>query len=180
MLPNLVIAGVPKAGTTSLFNYLASHPAVCGSQIKETGYFAAIQYGEPMAPLKKYERYFDACRGYPVAMEATPGYMQGGRIVADEINRTLPNAQILISLREPVSRPISFFRFQKSTLQFDFDLDIDAYVDRCLSMSPEQFARRGVFRWTGLYGGSYGAYLAPWLEVFGERCGIVYIEEPPP
>ena len=44
-LPNLVIAGVPKAGTTSLFNYLAQHPDICPSDVKETRYFEPLRYG---------------------------------------------------------------------------------------------------------------------------------------
>jgi hypothetical protein len=38
-IANLVIAGVPKAATGSLFAYLAQHPDVCGSDVKATGYF---------------------------------------------------------------------------------------------------------------------------------------------
>lgn len=177
MLPNLVIAGVPKAGTTSLFNYLARHPAVCGSSVKETRYFAAVQYGEELSPLRDYEEFFDACAGRACAMEATPGYMQGGRPVAAVIDRTLPGVRILIILRDPVDRLVSFYRFQKSTLQIDADIDIDDYVDRCLSMPTEDFARRGVFRWTGLFGGYYGEHLPPWLDVFGDRCRVVFFEE---
>jgi len=40
IFPNLVIAGAPKSGTSSLFFWLAAHPEVCGSQKKET-YFLA-------------------------------------------------------------------------------------------------------------------------------------------
>ncbi|MCP5333794.1 MAG: hypothetical protein H7A13_10650, partial [Pseudomonadales bacterium] len=37
-LPNLIIAGAPKCGTTSLFDYLVQHPQVGGSSVKETCY----------------------------------------------------------------------------------------------------------------------------------------------
>ena len=39
MLPNVIIAGTQKAGTTSLFRYLADHPSVCPSSIKEVDFF---------------------------------------------------------------------------------------------------------------------------------------------
>lgn len=39
MLPNLVITGFPKCGTTSLFTWLADHPQVTGSTVKETNFF---------------------------------------------------------------------------------------------------------------------------------------------
>ena len=38
-LANLIIAGVTRAGTTSLFEALAWHPDICGSAAKETHYF---------------------------------------------------------------------------------------------------------------------------------------------
>lgn len=177
MLPNLVIAGVPKAGTTSIFNYLAAHPGVCGSSVKETRYFASVNYGEPMAPLEEYEGYFEACPGHSVVMEATPGYVQCGHPVAAEIDRRLPGARVLISLRDPVGRLISFYRFQKSTLQVDAKLGIEEYVERCRAFSPEEFRQRGVFRWTGLYGGLYGDHLPAWFEMFGERCEVIFFEE---
>jgi hypothetical protein len=37
-LPNLIIGGVHKAGTTSVFTYLSMHPDVCGSSTKEIGF----------------------------------------------------------------------------------------------------------------------------------------------
>jgi hypothetical protein len=37
-LPNLIIGGAPKCGTSSLFQWLADHPEVCGSRVKEIFY----------------------------------------------------------------------------------------------------------------------------------------------
>ncbi|RMF23048.1 MAG: sulfotransferase, partial [Cyanobacteria bacterium J083] len=37
--PNFVIAGVQKAGTTSVYNYLSQHPEVYMSPVKETNFF---------------------------------------------------------------------------------------------------------------------------------------------
>src|SRR5215212_3535508 len=39
MLPNWIIAGVPKAGTSTLFRWLTDHPEVSGPSEKETCYF---------------------------------------------------------------------------------------------------------------------------------------------
>src|SRR5688500_8554449 len=57
-LPNLIIAGVPKGGTTSLFRYLAQHPDICAARNKELRYFDAVRYGEPVAPLSSYAEHF--------------------------------------------------------------------------------------------------------------------------
>lgn len=39
-LANFIIAGTEKAGTTSVFTYLSTHPSVCGSAVKETDFSA--------------------------------------------------------------------------------------------------------------------------------------------
>ncbi len=44
-VPNLVIVGVVKSGTTSLFNYLSQHPDICPSDVKETRYFDPLRFG---------------------------------------------------------------------------------------------------------------------------------------
>lgn len=40
MLPNFIIIGAPKAGTTSLYHYLSEHPQVFMSEPKEVNYFS--------------------------------------------------------------------------------------------------------------------------------------------
>ena len=43
----LIIAGASKAGTTSVFNYLANHPQICASVAKETRFFLDLDYPLP-------------------------------------------------------------------------------------------------------------------------------------
>ena len=84
MLPNVVIAGAPKCGTTSLFAWLADHPDVCGSNVKEARYF--LDPDDPLFDeisnfrdhgLAGYEAYFTDCeeRKAQVVLEATPVYL---------------------------------------------------------------------------------------------------------
>ena len=49
--PNLVIAWVSKAGTTSMFHYLGQHPDVGTSDVKEVRYFTPLRYGEELEPI---------------------------------------------------------------------------------------------------------------------------------
>ena len=69
VLPNTIVAGAPKCGTTSVFRYLADHPEVCASNVKETRFL--IDPGYPLFDaaanfsihgLGGYERFFDAGR----------------------------------------------------------------------------------------------------------------------
>ena len=177
-LPNFVIAGVNKAGTTTLFDAIAAHSEVAHSSVKETCFWLPLRYGEPQPGLDTYELFFSSAPQRPVTMEATPGYFYGGAKIAPELDRALPDVKILIALREPVGRLVSFFRFQKSMLNLDADLTIDQYVRDCLSHAPERLvADRALNPWFGVEGGRYDRYLSTWIEIFGDRLKIVYFEE---
>lgn len=176
-LPNVVIAGVNKGGTTSLYSYLARHPAVGASSVKETCYFLPLRYGAEPGPLFEYEAHFADCAERPCRIESTPGYFHGGRSVAEAIARRLEGARIVVVLRDPVERAFSFFKFKKSTLELDRTLDFATYVDRCLSMTPEEKGRRENNRWFGVDGGFYAACLNEWLDVFGERLRVLFFED---
>ena len=84
---DVVIAGVNKAGTTSLFVSLAEHPDVAPSAIKETRYFLPARYGDPLPPRQQWEQYFTS--DAPVRLEATPSYFYGGAAVATAMTSVL-------------------------------------------------------------------------------------------
>src|SRR5690348_13644789 len=106
-LPNAVIAGVNKAGTTSLFHALAAHPDVTASKVKETHFFDPLKYGEPTPPLQEYARFFPREATTPVVLEATPGYFYGGDPLATALREALPDARVVVVLREPGERAFS-------------------------------------------------------------------------
>jgi len=130
MYPNVIIAGTNKAGTTSLFRYLADHPEVCASRIKEVRYFS--QRPDPLAPeaLSQYEAYFSACRDERVRLEASPNYLAGGSDIAGKIYQLLPDVRLIFVLREPVERLVSSFRRGKSRRVPAFEgMDLQEYLD---------------------------------------------------
>ncbi|MBA2566920.1 MAG: hypothetical protein H0V08_03905, partial [Thermoleophilaceae bacterium] len=77
-LPNLVIAGPGKAGTTSLFAYLARHADVCASRVKQAQYFSPAPYraGGGTGQVADLD-YLDHWRSEPYRLEATPSYFYG-------------------------------------------------------------------------------------------------------
>jgi hypothetical protein len=119
LLPNLVIAGAPRCGTTSLFNWLAAHPQVMVSHIKETRYL--VDHGYPLfnkacnfhsSGLEGYARLFpqSAALGARLCLEATPDYMY--QRTALSVLADLPtNPLILFVLRNPVDRMLSLFDY---------------------------------------------------------------------
>ena len=177
-LPNLLIIGVAKAGTTSLYRYLGQHPDIGTAGHKELRYFSALRYGEQLGPIEEYGKHFDHCADERYRMEATPGYYAGGRAVADAVNTLLPEPRVIVCFRDPVERCWSWFRFVRSTARIPKSMDFSAYIERC-----EQFNREGVDGqranqpFWGLGGGCYDRWLEAWLEVFGENLRIEFFDD---
>ncbi|MBI1732456.1 MAG: sulfotransferase domain-containing protein [Gammaproteobacteria bacterium] len=177
-LPNLIIAGVVKAGTTSVFTYLSKHPDVCASSLKEAQYFTAYRYGEPPGPLENYRSLFARWRGEKYVMEATPGYFEGGAHVARKIREVVgDDVRILIILRDPVDRLLSFFRYKKSVLQLEQDVTLDEYLRRCRRLpATEARQRKNDVHW-GIEGGLYANHLPGWFEEFGDSMRVMFFDQ---
>lgn len=180
-LPNLIIAGVNKAGTTSLYAYLSQHPQIGASAIKETCHFLPLRYGEPMPGLDVYRDQFKAVTDKPVRFESTPGYFYGGPKLIDGMREALgEDLKIVLIFREPVGRLVSFFNFKKSTLELPADLTLTDYVRRCREMQADGGAAlrvRDNNPWFGLEGGKYAEYLMPWVDAFGGRLKVLFAED---
>ena len=108
--PNFFIVGAQKAGTTSLYFYLKKIPGVYMSPLKELFYFAphAVQnnIADVIRDKKEYLKLFENARGYTAVGEATPFYLldpDAPRL----IHQTVPQARIIMSLRDPIERAYS-------------------------------------------------------------------------
>lgn len=176
-LSNLIIAGVNKAGSTSLFHYLSEHPDVCGSKDKETCYFLPLLYGESISPISNYADQFSQCGNSKYRLEATPAYIYGGEKIASEIKRTLGKVKIIIILKDPVERLLSFYHRKKATLQLPEELSLREYVKLCMEKSPAELSLKENQIYTGLSLGQYHEYLGPWLEIFGDDLKIVFFDD---
>jgi Sulfotransferase domain len=176
-LPNAVIAGVNKAGTTSLFHALASHPDVAPSKVKETHFFDPIKYGDPPPPLEAYAGFFPRSAAAPVVLEATPGYFYGGAPLARALGKALPQVKIVVILREPGERAFSWWRFCRSGLLLDPDLSFGEYLRLCAEMTVSPESAKELVAWRGLSGGMYSRYLPHWQEVFGDRLLVLFHDE---
>jgi hypothetical protein len=163
-LPNLLIVGVAKAGTTSLYNYLTQHTDICGSDVKETRYFEPLRLGGEMAPVESYAEHFRHWRGEKYRLEATPGYFNGGRRVASAIRDLLPDARAVVILREPADRCWSYFRYARSRGQLPAGMDFEGYIDRCVELHERgEDVRRENRAFLGLSGGCYAKWLPDWF-----------------
>jgi uncharacterized short protein YbdD (DUF466 family) len=177
-LPNLVVVGVSKAGTTSLFEYLGTHPDVGLSDVKELRYFTPVRYGEPLAPPASYAEHFRHCVDQRYAVEATPGYFYGGRPLARAMHETCGTVRVVVSLREPADRCWSWFRFVKSRLRIPRELGFDDYLDTCQELHEAGVDDRVEHQpYWGLGGGCYAEWLGDWVEEFGSDLYVVFFDD---
>jgi hypothetical protein len=171
---DVIIAGVNKAGTTSLYVSLSTHPDVAPSSIKETGYFLPARYGEPLAPASVWDGYFAGEGDRPVRLEATPSYFYGAARVAEAMRARLVNPHVLLLFREPVSRAISFFTYQKVRLRFPAEYPIEEYLAVADRLTDADFLDPDNERYMAFRGGCYADFLPGWLDTLGaERIKVV-------
>ncbi|MBA2274781.1 MAG: sulfotransferase domain-containing protein [Actinobacteria bacterium] len=176
-LANLLIAGIPKAGTTSLFWYLAQHPEICPADEKELRYFKPLlTEGGRLADLNTYRKHFSHCRTERYRLEATPSYCYGGERVLDAIQKTLPHVRIVISLRDPVRRLWSAYTFQRTKGNLP---GIDSFEDYIAACEKQRRAGADIVpdsHFNGLSIGFYDDYLGRWLDRFGDDVRVVFAE----
>jgi len=106
MLPNFLVIGAPRSGTTWIHENLMRHPEVYEPAVKEVHFFdqdydKGIDY---------YESFFLGSNGAPAVGETTPAYLHGAYSSHDIpilIRRHLPNVKLIASLRNPIERAYS-------------------------------------------------------------------------
>lgn len=124
---DIIIAGTEKAGTTSVFSYLARHPAIAVSKRKETNFFR-----RPHPRFQDYAREFPTVEAGTLLLEASPAYLGEAALVAPRIHAMLPGVKLLFILRNPVDRFVSSFYFHRERLNLPQQLSLHEYLDRCL------------------------------------------------
>jgi hypothetical protein len=165
-----VIAGFNKAGTTSLFVALATHPEIAPSAVKETRYFLPARWGRPLEPPSAWEEYFaDAPPETRVRLEATPSHAYGGAAVAEAMRSLLHDPRVVLVLREPVSRAVSFFTYQKVRLRIPAEQSIAEYLAHAEALGPDAFTVPEHEPWFAVGGGCYADYLPGWIDVLGAQ-----------
>jgi len=177
MLANLIIAGVNKAGSTSVFHYLESHPEVCGSIDKETCYFLPLLYDGVPGPIEEYQKQFSRCENQKYRLEATPAYVYGGEKIAGAIKKAAGNVKIILILREPVDRMISFYQRKKATLQLPSSMSFREYAEACLSYHESELDKLENQLFTGAYLGRYERFIEPWLKIFEDNIKVTFFDD---
>jgi sulfotransferase family protein len=109
-LPDFLVIGAMKAGTTSLYHYLAPHPEIFMASVKELDFF--VESANWRRGLDWYARQFDDAGDAAVAGEASTAYSKHPVVpgVPERISTVLPDAKIVYVLRDPIDRIRSHYQ----------------------------------------------------------------------
>jgi sulfotransferase family protein len=177
MWPNLFLVGAAKAGTTSLHAELARHPAIYMSPMKEPHFFSRIQpapnwedFFPHVSGEAEYLALFDGATDEQVLGEASTSYLWDAQ-TAERIKRVIPEARILIVLRDPVERAYSHYRNDVRE-----GMEKRSFVD---ALDEEERAGPGGWGVTSLYVdcGRYAEQVKRYLDRFGDRVHVLFFED---
>lgn len=179
-LPNFIVVGAAKSGTTSLYHYLRAHPDVyLSADRKELRYFSEMSGGyqgpgddllDPTIArsISDYGRYFDAVSGESAVGDVSPDYLYYHQVAAPKIERELGDVKIVIILRNPVDRAYSqymhFVRDGRERLSFD----------QALSSLAQRKAENWEWAWQYLDVGLYYEQVRTFRELFSDVQVLYY------
>ncbi len=174
VLPNFLIFGVQKSGTTSIYTYLREHPQVYMSPLKETEFLggepdARNANGSPQPNRRKkirtiqdYRALFDGVTDEVAIGEASPNYLFMHERAVPNIQTYVPDAKLMAFLRNPVERAYS-----------NYLMNIRDLVGNRKPLA-EQVKYSGESSYT-LLKGRYYEGIKHFLEVFGPEQVKVFL-----
>lgn len=130
-LPNLVVIGGMKCGTSSLHSYLRRHPQVYMSAEKELDFFIEDRHWQRGA-----DWYASQFRDSEIRGEASPNYTARDRFpgVPERMHSVIPDARLIYLVRDPIERVISqwvhVYSGHGEALPIDQAIRTSSYVER--------------------------------------------------
>jgi hypothetical protein len=171
-LPNLIVPGAGKSGTSSLHDYLDQHPGIFMSQPKEPHFFSNDRFYRKGLPA--YGRLFAAGATQAVRGESSTTYMHFPNVV-ERIRRDLPSPSFIFVLRNPIDRVASHYSWlrrlglERRPLREAFMADHDEVPDFRNSRSGMFYYYADETR--------YARHLRTYIDAFGSTRVLVVTTE---
>lgn len=181
MLPNFLVVGAAKSGTTSLYHYLGQHPEIYVSPVKEPEYFSFPEtqpdfIGPNRQPMNggiitstnEYHLLFDDVTHEKAIGECSTSYLFLPQAAAN-IRHAIPGCKIIMILRNPIDRTFSNYLDHVMTLNEELTFE-DA-----LQAESERAAEN--WRWGYLYSRQsfYNEQVKRYYDLFDSRQISVYL-----
>ena len=188
ILPDFLVIGVGRGGTTSCFHYLSQHPSIIGSAYDEIGFFdenfhLGLNWYRSMFPTKflkkKIVKKFGKCLTYDV----TPAYIRKPW-VARRIKELFPEIKLIVLLRNPVDKAYSHYHssiksgVQKYSFEEMVEEDIKTFqkFENTNSIIDDEYFRNYIEK--SLLGrGIYAQQLKIWFELFDPKQILILTSE---
>ena len=179
-LPNLLIVGAAKSGTTSLHNYLKQHPEIFMSNHKEPHFLINKEIGENRIPkgvkkLNEYSSLFDGSDTFKYRGESSAMYLQFPNIVIKNIKKYLEkDIKIIIMLRNPIDRAFSGYQHVKR-FNVDEELTFAQALDVCEDRYFKQTSLTPATRYIHI--GMYYDFVKKFMHSFSGQVHVIIYDD---
>lgn len=182
-LPNFIIAGTARSGTTSLYYYLKQHPQIGFPDKKEPKFFSSLSLLFPhngvgdhtvdnlvVRSFDSYLKLFQGLGSFKRVGDASSDILYHHKHTAPEIRRVLGDVPIIICLRNPADRAVSAYnnmlRDQRETLDFG----------SALGAEEDRIKNNWDWMWAYKAGGLYAEQVETFQKTFSQ-VKVVLFEE---
>lgn len=185
MMPNFLIIGAAKAGTTTLYDWLTQHPQIYMTPVKETNFFALEdrQLNFPQGTIHPgylkdfkttwadYQQQFDSVEQEIAIGEACPSYLYYPEAVT-KIKQYLPNVKLIAILRNPIERAYSNFVHHLRD-----ELETTTDFAQALKLEQERIDSNWWWGFHYLNAGFYAEQLKRYFQEFPAQRTKIYLFE---
>jgi hypothetical protein len=190
VLPDFLIIGAQRAGTTSLYRYLAQHPAVGpvvltkGAHYFDTNYDRGLDWYRTHFPTRWHAASIRRRAGVPMQTGEGSPYYLFHPLVPGRVARDLPNVKLIALLRDPVERAYSQFQHESARgfEELSFEDAIDREEERLAGEVERLFADPSYHSFEHQHHsyqarGRYAEQILAWHEVLPpERLLVLHME----
>ena len=174
--PDFIIAGASKCGTSSIHYYLSCHPQILLSHKKELDFYWQNYHRGIDWYLAHFPTITD--RADFLTGEATPNYLRFPQ-VASRIKDTFPQTKIIILLRNPVDRAISwhYHKLNAGLTNVDLKTAIATEIEKLATTTEAEIINTGYGDPDNIMSSLYIYKIKPWIELLGREQFLILKSE---
>ena len=179
VLPDFLVIGAKRCGTTSLYEYLGKHPCIKKSSHDHIGFFddnydLGIGFYKSFFPTIFEKKIYEVKNGKFLTNDVTSSYIQNTKIV-NRIVEMLPNSKIIAILRNPVDRAYSEYNLH---LRANAEIEsFDSLIQNEINSIENKNDGGKIKNNSYLKKGFYYDQLKPWFELFPKNNILILSTE---
>ena len=183
VLPDFLIIGAKRCGTTSLFTYLPEHPSIIESHHDNMGFFndnyhLGINWYKSFFPTIFTKKRIEKEQGKFLSFDDTPFYVYNPQVVR-RIHENFPNSKMILLLRNPIDRAYSNYNLstnRKLTFEETIENEINEIQNINLELKDESYLVNDFYEKI-LPRGFYAKQLEVWYRIFSKEKILIKSSE---